>query len=181
LHRSADIERQTLRTQQLGGLAFQLKDFNSRAEIGKTPSAGLVAGRTRVLDAANAKLELIRKHDADEGDRLQGPYGSYVRASSRAFDEALAHGGRLSEGTQQQVETTLTGLESQVDSEIGRLAHSTRVTNPQARLALIVAAVAAALLVGLLIWQFEMQRRAGRIDRDNERRKAGGSRAFDRG
>jgi signal transduction histidine kinase len=159
-----------LRTQQLGGLAFQLKDFNSRAEIGKTPSAGLVAARARVLDAANAKLELIRKHGNAEGDRLQGPYGSYVRASSRAFDEALAHGGRLSDGTQQQVESTLTGLESQVDAEIGRLAHSTRVTNPQARLALIVAAVAAALLVGLLIWQFEMQRRAGRIDRDNAER-----------
>ncbi len=159
-----------MRTQQLGGLAFQLKDFNSRAEIGKTPSAGLVAARARVLDAANAKLELIRKHGNAEGDRLQGPYGSYVRASSRAFDEALAHGGRLSDGTQQQVESTLTGLESQVDAEIGRLAHSTRVTNPQARLALIVAAVAAALLVGLLIWQFEMQRRAGRIDRDNAER-----------
>ena len=170
MHRSADIERQTLRTQQLGGLAFQLKDFNARAEIGKTPSAGLVAARARVLDAANAKLELIRKHGNAEGDRLQGPYGSYVRASSRAFDEALAHGGRLSDGTQQQVESTLTGLESQVDAEIGRLAHSTRVTNPQARLALIVAAVAAALLVGLLIWQFEMQRRAGRIDRDNAER-----------
>ena len=159
-----------MRTQQLGGLAFQLKDFNSRAEIGKTPSAGLVAARARVLDAANAKLELIRKHGNAEGDRLQGPYGSYVRASSRAFDEALAHGGRLSDGTQQQVESTLTGLESHVDAEIGRLAHSTRVTNPQARLALIVAAVAAALLVGLLIWQFEMQRRAGRIDRDNAER-----------
>ena len=170
MHRSADIERQTLRTQQLGGLAFQLKDFNSRAEIGKTPSAGLVAARARVLDAANAKLELIRKHGNAEGDRLQGPYASYVRASSRAFDEALAHDGRLSAGTQQQVESTLTGLESQVDAEIGRLAHSTRVTNPQARLALIVAAVAAALLVGLLIWQFEMQRRAGRIDRDNAER-----------
>ena len=170
MHRSADIERQTLRTQQLGGLAFQLKDFNSRAEIGKTPSAGLVAARARVLDAANAKLELIRKHGNAEGDRLRGPYASYVRASSRAFDEALAHGGRLSDGTQQQVESTLTGLESQVDAEIGRLAHSTRVTNPQARLALIVAAVAAALLVGLLIWQFEMQRRAGRIDRDNAER-----------
>ena len=170
MHRSADIERQTLRTQQLGGLAFQLKDFNSRAEIGRTPSAGLVAARARVLDAANAKLELIRKHGNAEGDRLRGPYASYVRASSRAFDEALAHGGRLSDGTQQQVESTLTGLESQVDAEIGRLAHSTRVTNPQARLALIVAAVAAALLVGLLIWQFEMQRRAGRIDRDNAER-----------
>jgi signal transduction histidine kinase len=123
-----------------------------------------------VLDAASAKLELIREHGNAEGDRLQGPYASYVRASSRAFDEALAHGGRLSDGTQQQVESTLTGLESQVDAEIGRLAHSTRVTNPQARFALIVAAVAAALLVGLLIWQFEMQRRAGRIDRDNAER-----------
>src|SRR5438270_386723 len=29
---------------------------------------------------------------------------------------------------------------------------------------------AAVVLVGLLIWQFEMQRRAGRIDRDNARR-----------
>jgi signal transduction histidine kinase len=37
---------------------------------------------------------------------------------------------------------------------------------------LIVAVLAAALLVGALIWQFEMQRRAGRLDRDNAERSA---------
>jgi signal transduction histidine kinase len=46
------------------------------------------------------------------------------------------------------------------------------VTNPEARLALIVAALAAALLVGALVWQFEMERRAGRLDRDNAERSA---------
>jgi signal transduction histidine kinase len=35
---------------------------------------------------------------------------------------------------------------------------------------LVSTVVAAALLVGLLIWQFELQRRAGRIDRDNAAR-----------
>jgi len=44
------------------------------------------------------------------------------------------------------------------------------VTNPRARVALVIALAAAVVLVGLLIWQFEMQRRAGRIDRDNARR-----------
>ena len=37
---------------------------------------------------------------------------------------------------------------------------------------MIVAALAAALLVGALIWQFEMERRAGRLDRDNAERSA---------
>ena len=35
---------------------------------------------------------------------------------------------------------------------------------------LIIAVLSAAVLVGVLIWQFEMQRRAGRIDRDNAAR-----------
>ena len=35
------------------------------------------------------------------------------------------------------------------------------MTNPDARLALILALISAAVLVGTLIWQFEMQRRAG--------------------
>jgi signal transduction histidine kinase len=137
-------------------------DKNLRAE--------LVAARAQTLDAANAKFQLIRKHDREEGNRLRGPYAAYVRDSSRAFAAAVAHGSLVPGPMQLRLESALTHLESQVDSEIGRLAHSTKVTNPQARLTLIIAAVAAALLGALLIWQFEMQRRAGRIDRDNAER-----------
>jgi signal transduction histidine kinase len=42
--------------------------------------------------------------------------------------------------------------------------------NPSARAALISAAIGAGLLVILLVWLFEMERRAGRIDRDNAER-----------
>jgi signal transduction histidine kinase len=71
---------------------------------------------------------------------------------------------------QRHVERQLARLESSIDAEAARQANATRVANPRARFALIVAAVAAGLLIALLIWQFEMQRRAGRIDRDHVER-----------
>src|SRR5205823_7804970 len=71
---------------------------------------------------------------------------------------------------QHRLERRLSDLESRIDVEVRRLARDSGVTNPRARLALVIALAAAVVLVGLLIWQFEMQRRAGRIDRDNARR-----------
>jgi signal transduction histidine kinase len=53
--------------------------------------------------------------------------------------------------------------------ELQRLAHDTKTTYPVARAVLISAAATALLLIGVLIWLFEVQRRAGRIDRDNAR------------
>ena len=54
-------------------------------------------------------------------------------------------------------------------AELARLARETKTTYPVARAVLISAAATALLLVAVLIWLFEVQRRAGRIDRDNAR------------
>ena len=169
LHRAAELERQTQRTQRLGGLAFQLQDVASRAETeGVTPA--LMADRARAVEAASAALQLVQSHDPAAGLRLRAPYTAYLSASKREFGAASANGGRIPPALQQQAERQLTRLESRVDAEVRFQAQEAHVTNPRARFALILAAVAAAFLVAFLFWQFEMQRRAGRIDRDNVRR-----------
>ena len=47
LHHAADLERQTLRTQRLGGAAFRLQDFLSRAQAEQGVSAELARERGR--------------------------------------------------------------------------------------------------------------------------------------
>lgn len=150
LHSAAGIERQTLRTQQLGSSAFQLQTFFSQGDT---------ADRRKTRAAVDAAFHLVQKHDAAEAARIRPSYLAYLAASDKAFAALSAD--------QTEVAQRLARLESVIDAEIVRQAHQTHVTNPRARLALIIAAAAAALLIALLIWQFEMQRRAGRIDRDN--------------
>jgi signal transduction histidine kinase len=170
LHHAADLERQTLRTQRLGGAAFRLQDFLSRAQAEQGVSAQLASERGEAVAAVQYAFQQIRKHDRDEGDRLQAPYLAYVRGSDRVFDLAKRGHGRVPASRQRQLVAQLARLENRVDAEIGALGRATRVTNPDARLALIIALISAAALVGTLIWQFDMQRRAGRIDRDNAAR-----------
>jgi signal transduction histidine kinase len=170
LHRAADLERQTQRTQQLGGLAFQLQDVASRAETAGGVNATLAADRARALAAANAALRLVGAHDRGAGNRLRASYVAYVRSSKRALDAAAADSGAIPASLQRQAERELTRLESGVDAEVRLQERQARVTNPRARLGLILAAVAAGLLVAVLFLQFETERRAGRIDRDNVQR-----------
>jgi signal transduction histidine kinase len=170
LHRSAVIERQTLRTQMLGGLALQLQDFVSRAQTDREANEAIAAGHARVLAQTKAAFDRLATRDAAAAARIRGPFVAYLRGSTLAFRHARANTGFLSSVEQRHVERQLARLESSIDAEAGRQANATRVANPRARFALIVAAVAAGLLIALLIWQFEMQRRAGRIDRDHVER-----------
>jgi signal transduction histidine kinase len=89
----------------------------------------------------------VALHNPTEADRLRRSYS--------AFRSAPEEGALL------------TRFESQVRTESARLAAATQVANPAARQAIIAAAVGAALVVLLLVWQFELERRSGRIDRDN--------------
>jgi signal transduction histidine kinase len=170
LHSAAELERQTQRTQQLGGLAFQLQDVASRAETARGVDPALAADRARALAAADAALRLVAAHDRGAGERLRASYVPYVRSSKRALDAAAANGGAIPAALQRRAERELTRLESRVDAEVRQQERQARVTNPRARLGLIVAAVAAGLLVAVLFLQFETERRAGRIDRDNVQR-----------
>jgi signal transduction histidine kinase len=169
LHRAAVIERQALRTQQLGSAAFELQD----AVVAQAQTDGGLTARAqgqRALRAAADAYARVRSHDRAAGERISASYAAYVRAARRALRGASVQAPVARAGEQRGLERRLAVLESRVDGEIARLARASRVTNPRARLLLIVAAAAAAALVALLIWQFEMQRRAGRIDRDNARR-----------
>ncbi|MES1246154.1 MAG: HAMP domain-containing sensor histidine kinase [Actinomycetota bacterium] len=60
-------------------------------------------------------------------------------------------------------------LEAGVKHELLRLRHAANSRYPVARWTLITGGVAFVLLVGVLIWLYGLQRRAGRIDRDNAR------------
>jgi signal transduction histidine kinase len=146
----------------------QLQRFLLQAQT-EGVTQGLVATRTQALDAADAAFQSVRAHDRAEGDRLQGAYRAYVLDSTSDFAHARARG--TTPATEQRaIDRRLNRLESLIDIESRRLARDTQVANPRARAALASAVVAAGLLVGLLIWQFELQRRAGRIDRDNAAR-----------
>ncbi len=98
-----------------------------------------------------AALQNVAAHDAAEGARLRGVYTPYVQNPNRP---------------------NLSRLEAQIRVETDRLATDIRVSNPRARVVLIAAVVAAAFVVALLIFQFELQRRAGRLDRDFAERAA---------
>jgi signal transduction histidine kinase len=168
LRHAANVERQSLRTQQLAGAAVQLQRFLLQAQT-EGVTQELVANRTQALDAADAAFQSVRAHDRAEGDRLQDAFRSYIADSAEDFRRARTQ-GRTSAVEQRAVDRRLNRLESLIDIESRRLARETRVANPRARAALVSAVVAAGLLVGLLTWQFELQRRAGRIDRDNAAR-----------
>jgi len=146
LHRAAVIERQALRTQALASEAFRLGEDVDRGRPWRPE-----------LQSADDAFERVRAHYGVEGARLQPAYAAYVGAAAAGAPRDV-------------FERRLALLESRIDVESQRLAHDSSVTNPKARLLLIVAVLAAIVLVGLLVWQFEMQRRAGRIDRDNAKR-----------
>jgi signal transduction histidine kinase len=170
LHRAAEIERQALRTQRLGSTAFQLQDALARSDAGGGVTPTLAAEQRRVLLTTGEAYRLVRRHDPAEGARLGPYYAGFVRSSTAAFARARAGTGHVPAAEQRALERRLNEFESRVDVEMQRLARGSRVTNPRARMALIIALAAAVLLVALLIWQFELQRRSGRIDRDNAER-----------
>jgi signal transduction histidine kinase len=94
-----------------------------------------------------AEFHNVATHDAGAGRRLHAGYIAYLATPRHAST-----------------------FNRQIEAELSRQAAEIRRINPSARLALIVAAVGAGLLVVLLIWLFELERRSGRIDRDNAAR-----------
>ncbi len=94
-----------------------------------------------------AAFRNVATHDAGEGRRLDAAYAAYLAAPGHAA-----------------------AFNRRIEAELTRQAGDIRRINPSARFALIVAAVGAGLLVVLLIWLFELERRSGRIDRDNAAR-----------
>jgi signal transduction histidine kinase len=166
LHHAALLERQALRTQELAGAVAQLQAVSLRLEA-QGPARG--AARAHALAESTAAFRAVNAHDRHEAARIRAVYLAYLSTSTHAFERAAA-GGRIPDAQQRAVDRALGRLQTQLDAEAQRLAEEMRVTNPKTRTALVAAAIAAGLLVALLIWQFEVQRRAGRIDRDNAAR-----------
>jgi signal transduction histidine kinase len=106
---------------------------------------------TALLERERATLATefagVAAHDSAEAARLGPAYEAYLRspAAMRSF-------------------------ERRIEAELARQAAEIRRANPAARTALILGAVGAGVLVLLLVWLFELERRAGRIDRDNAAR-----------
>ncbi len=165
LHRAANVERQALRTQELAGAVAELQDFPSQVEA-QGATKQLAARRKNALHTANQLFRNVRAHDRGESDRIRTAFLAYVRGSTTEFNRTTAS-GLTSPSQRNRTDRELSRFEARVSTENRSLAATASDTNPEARMALIGAAVAAALLVALLIWQFEVQRRAGRIDRDN--------------
>ena len=165
LHHAANVERQALRTQELASAVTQLDDFPARvAAEGVTKQ--LVLSQKRAITQSNLLLQDVGRHDPAEARRIASAFHVYTRSTTTEFDRAT-RGQTTTRSGRSRIDRQLRRFQSLVGAETGRLAAASRVANPRAKLALITAAVAAALLVLFLIWQFELQRRAGRIDRDN--------------
>jgi signal transduction histidine kinase len=165
LHHAANVERQALRTQELASAVTQLDDFPARVEA-EGVTKQLVLSQKQAIAQANLLLQDVRRHDPAEARRIASAFHVYTKSTTTEFDRA-ARGQTTTRSGRSRIDRELRRFQSLIGAETGRLAAASRVANPRAKLALITAVVAAALLVLFLIWQFELQRRAGRIDRDN--------------
>jgi signal transduction histidine kinase len=147
LRHSANIERETLRLQQLGSSALRVANLAQGAAD---------AQRTESLDLIRSDFRRVQAHDPAAAERIRPAYLAFLHGSTRRFDASVAG--------------LLARFEAKLNAEVQRQARAAQVTNPRARVLLILAVIAAALLVVALIWQFKLQQRAGRIDRDHARR-----------
>jgi signal transduction histidine kinase len=170
LRHAVHIERQTLRTQQLAQTTLELRNLTLEAEATHGVSAALAARRNARLVEADATFDSIRRHNPSEAARLEKPYRAYVALSNRAFEGARLHAGIVPDALEQGVQARLTRLQTAIGHEATDEAAASQRANPAARSALITALVFAGVLVLLLTWQFEHERRAGRIDRDSAAR-----------
>ena len=168
LHHAADVERQALRTQELAGSVSELHNFSSKLDA-EGASKKLAGNRRQALAETNRLFDDLRAHDRPESDRIRIAYRAYIDESTGEFARAIKS-GLISPTQQGRTNRVLNRFDARIDVEIRRLAAEARKANPEARLALLIALAAALLLVALLVWQFDLQRRAGRIDRDDAAR-----------
>ncbi len=124
LHHSANLERQTIRTQSLQNAVLE----HRRVE-------------------AETAYRNVAAHDGGEGARLRSAFSMYLRSPSNN-----------------------TAVLEDIQAELTLESTAIHAVNPAARRALIAGIIGAVALVLLLVWLFEMERRAGRIDRDNAAR-----------
>src|SRR5437588_740361 len=74
--------------------------------------SSLVADRARAVAAADAALRLVAAHDPGAGRRIGPAYVVWSRISSRAFEQAASHGGRVPRALSRELERRLGRLEA---------------------------------------------------------------------
>ncbi|HET7571394.1 MAG TPA: ATP-binding protein [Gaiellaceae bacterium] len=166
LRHIAVVQRQTQRTQALGQATLRTYAFS--VAPGLTQAVGLTREAT-LQRAASAWADLAAHHPA-EAELLRPAFEAYHAIATRVLGADAP--GSISRASRLQLQRALARLGLEVRAEQARQEHEVNVATPRARYALVASAIVIALLVALLALQFELERRAGRIDRDNAARAA---------
>ena len=75
--------------------------------LSRASARSLRASAERRSPRFSTAFQLIRKHDRDEGNRIQPSYVAYLRGSKHAFDLATRNHGRVPASRQRQVVASL--------------------------------------------------------------------------
>ena len=171
LHAAAVQERQSAHLQHLGGIVLRLQSYTLMVHgAGSLPR--LERARAADVAAANDSFGVVVRRDPEAAARIKPWYVSYLAASKDTFDEAVKSGGAVSVAAQMVVEQKLGRFAAAIDTEVEEDARETRQANPVTRLVLFITVGAIVLLIGGFGWQFTLERRAGRLDRDNAKRSS---------
>jgi len=169
------------------------QDFEPRAWLSthkERLAYALIAALLLVTVAAGATAGVLLRHSANvqrQTLRLQALESSAVRLATagggrktltEAFRRVQAHDGAAAERLRPSYlallgkpgSPELGRFEARLDDEVQRQERDTHDVYPMARAMLISEACTTLLLIAALIWLFVVQRREGRIDRDNAER-----------
>ena len=128
------------------------------------------AGAVLLRQSANNQRESFRLQSlAAAGLHGDGLRPAFARVQAHDPGVARRLGGVYTALLAGRTPQALSRFEAAVNGEFERLANAARDRYPIARWVLVSAATAFVLLIGVLVWLFELQRRAGRLDRDNAR------------
>ncbi|MBV8258538.1 MAG: HAMP domain-containing histidine kinase [Actinobacteria bacterium] len=135
-----------------------------------------VLGGLRLRDARDLERRIVRTQQLQSAalelqfaeSRGSGAQRAAARAAvAAAFADLARHDPATAERLRPALAAGSTArLQGEIQRELAADSRQTLVANPATRSALIAAAAATALLVLELGWQFELARRAGRIDRN---------------
>ncbi len=165
LHRSAATERQTLRLERLGTALTRLEDFTTDAEVAHGVTAALATERAAAVRDAESAFTTVQRYGSTEAIAIHPTYASYLAQSDELFTALAARKGASSVADHRRLEQALGAAQVRISLEISKKSDTLRRINPEARAVLTSALVAVLSLITALAWQFELQRRAGRIDR----------------
>jgi signal transduction histidine kinase len=169
LHAGAVQERQSAHLERLSGIVLRLQSYTLMVQ-GAHSLPRLEQARAKDVAVANDAFGVVARYDHDAAARIRPSYLAYIASSKATFDEAVKSHGVVPLAAQRMLEQLLGRFAAAVDADVERDALSTHAANPVTRLVLFITVASMVLLIVAFTWQFTLERRAGRIDRDNVRR-----------